>query len=740
MSTRQPFFVLRAIAALALAALTGASLPHAKAQEGVPPPPGLVPEQMWYAPTAADWEKPVQIRWQRTWDDAVRQSQETKHPILICVNMDGEIASEHYAGVRYRDPAIGALYEPYVCVIASVYRHNARDYDEQGHRILCPRFGCVTCGEHMAMEPIVYEKFLDGKRISPRHIMVELDGSETYDVFYTWDTDSVFTAIRDGIQKRTIQAPPIVRGDRSLRERIESPDSRDRDEVEALFAAADAERRRTLLQTALETGEHVPVELLRLSAYGLDTELAKQARLGMQSAKDPGTVDLLADTLRMPLDAAERRQLVTALGRFGSTSTRARTLATAHSGLAMPSQVIDTNRWSSALAGASYAAAAAKPDLAAKAARQDEALAERPDDAEARLDVAETSLLQALATEAGTGRGARRQAEQTRELLLADADRDASAAIRAGASGWRAKAVRAIAAFHLGRTSEAYELTIAAAPGLPPDAPGRLAVELLALFAEARQEAIVAAVRSKQEWPPAWTTDVHAAYAVLGKHPLGRDTHIAHHYDFLQFFGTPEAAAVLERGLERFPDSALLHERLRAMLAQQGPEALEAEYARRLQLPSPPANLSWFAGYASLVAGEVHRRKNRGDEAIAAYARGRDAFVRYGEVTGNADGTHYVAMAHAGIARIRLQAGALAEALAELQRAFAVAPLAAAAVDGLGITAVQTAQMLRQRAFEAKANDLVQQLDAALATLPPEALVPPEYERASRSARGRRGR
>ena len=54
------------------------SAPFASAQEGVPAPPGLVPEQMWYAPTAADWAKPVAIRWQRTWDDAVRLSQQTK--------------------------------------------------------------------------------------------------------------------------------------------------------------------------------------------------------------------------------------------------------------------------------------------------------------------------------------------------------------------------------------------------------------------------------------------------------------------------------------------------------------------------------------------------------------------------------------------------------------------------------------------------------------------------------------
>src|SRR5690606_32629785 len=101
---------------------------------------GVTREQMWYAPTAEDWKRPVLIEFQRSWEDALAVAAETGKPILICVNMDGEIASEHYAGVRYRSPEIAKLYEPYVCVIASTYRHNPRDHDEHGRRIPCPRF------------------------------------------------------------------------------------------------------------------------------------------------------------------------------------------------------------------------------------------------------------------------------------------------------------------------------------------------------------------------------------------------------------------------------------------------------------------------------------------------------------------------------------------------------------------------------------------------------------------------
>ena len=705
------------------------------AQEGVPQPQGLVPEQMWYAPTAADWQKPVQIRWQRTWEDAVRLSQQTKQPILVCVNMDGEIASEHYAGVRYRDPEIAKLFEPYVCVMASVYRHNPRDYDEQGRRIPCPRLGCITCGEHIALEPLVYEKFLDGKRISPRHIMVELDGSEVYDVFYTWDTDSVFKTLKDGIANRKIQAPPIVKGDRSLQERIASPDSEDREAIEAEFAKADPALRQRMLDLGLDAGENVPLELLRQAAYGLDPDLAKKARSGMQQTKDPLAVELIADTLRGPLSQDERKGLVNALDGFSEVSTHARTLATAHRGLDGNNGAIDGKKWQSVLVGEAYSGAS-EVDRAAQANRRDAALTKNPDDANVRLDVAETSLLQALEVVPQGGRGSVRLAEQQRTLLLDDAERHLDFAASKGATGWRPEALRAILLAQRGRDRQAYQLAATAMPKLPPEAPGRVAMELLTLFAHGRQFAIQQAVRDKQKWPPEWMTDVHTAYSLLLKHPLGNEGHVRDHYDFLNFFLSPDTELVLAAGLKRFPSSAALHERLRAQLLQKGGvKLLQSEYARMLLEPEAPATLPWFAGYASLVTAEQHRRQQQPDDAVAAYRLALAQFQSYRAASSGEDSGHYEAMAHGGLARLALQKGDLDLTFAELQRVFAICPSAAAATDGLSITAMQTAEMLRGRAIEAKDTDLQERLALALKQLPPEAFTLPEYEQRSRGQR-----
>ncbi|MBL8739303.1 MAG: hypothetical protein JNL12_22945, partial [Planctomycetes bacterium] len=563
-------------------------------------------------------------------------------------------------------------------------------------------------------------------------------GKEVFDVFYTWDTQSVFDTLRDGIQKRAFQAPPVVKGDRSLREKLESPDSVDREAIERLFASTDAEQRRAILQQALATGDKVPIELLRLSAFGLDPELAKQARAGMQQASDVGTVDLIADTLKAPLAAEERKALAQSLRRFAGTSSRAQSLAAAHSGLAGSRPALDVERWRTALTGQSYEAAVSV-DRAAAADASDRALAERPDDPTALLDVAEGNLLQALDTTSAVGRGAARALRQQRALLLDDAERALQRALRAGANGWRPEALAALLAHHGGQSAKAYGHAIAAAPQLPAEAESRLAVELLALFAEARQQAIVAAVRQKQDWEPSWMSDVHTTYGLLQKHPLGTDQHTADHYDFLHYFGAPEVDAVLGRGLERFPLSPLLHERLRTRLLEQGgPEALQQDYDRRLAEPRAAPALPWFAGYAEMVAAEHHRRAQQDDAAIQAYLRAIDRFARYRMATGNQDGEHFVAMSHGGIARLRLQAGDRAGTFAALQTSFATNPAAAAATDGLGITTMQTAEMLRARCTEAKDEVLLQQLEAALRTLPSEAFELPEYERQSRGQSGGR--
>ena len=129
-----------------------------------------------------------QILWQRSLDDALAIAKVENRPLLVAVNMDGESACERIVRERYRDPAFVAATRRFVCVIASAFRHAPRDHDDEGRRIPCPRLGQVTCGEHIALEPILFDRYLGGERIAPRHALILPDGAVCPDCLAeVWD-------------------------------------------------------------------------------------------------------------------------------------------------------------------------------------------------------------------------------------------------------------------------------------------------------------------------------------------------------------------------------------------------------------------------------------------------------------------------------------------------------------------------------------------------------------------------
>ncbi|MEM7198859.1 MAG: hypothetical protein AAF628_01235 [Planctomycetota bacterium] len=740
------------VRALFVATLAGAPIATAQDPGGPPAPEPGSREAMWPAPTAEDWARPCLIRWQRTWNDAVAVSSETNKAILVCVNMDGEIASEHYAGIRYRQPDIAKLYEPYVTVIASVYRHNPRDHDEQGHRIPCPRFGTVTCGEHIAIEPLLYEKFLDGTRVAPRHIMVELDGAETYDIYYAFDTDSVFGAIRDGIANRQVEPKEIARGDRPLLDRVRSRDISDREAVETAFQQGDAATRRALMEAAAAAGDAASVDLLRLGIFGLDDQNASLARQALAKASSIGAVDLLNDALGAPMAEPQRQGLIDALARIGTNSAKARTLAVVHRGLGVTASAVDVTDWQTSLAGAEYPAPTDWGALENRLEQRAAATGSQPRDPQAALELAVAAVEFAIDPETARVLAADpRTASQFTRLNFEDARRAAERAQELGASGWQLQAAMAVTAKHLGRLEEAYRHAAAAAPELPSGATDRVAAEVLELFAHGRQKAITKAVVNKEKWPPQWLTDVDASYSVLAQHPLGTPQHVVDHYDFLHWLDAKgQAGRALEQGLARFPDAWELHGRARKKIVRErGVGGLEAGYAAFLERLDGLAHPQWYTGYTALVAAEYHRRRGNAEAAVAAYDR---AIALYEECLTSApalqDGVdHYVAMALGGRARANLERGDDDTATNDVLAAFARQANAAATLDGLNVTAVGTARMLQTRLLEQGREALAAKIDQALAdlgTLDPALLELPAFERGGpplpQRGRGRRNR
>ena len=372
-----------------------------KGQEmlGGPPPPGVDREKMWPAPTLESWKRPCLIHWQRTWDDAVAVSKATGKPLMVCVNMDGEVASEHYAGVRYRDPESAALYDPYVCVIASVYRHSPRDFDETGRRVVCPRFGSVTCGEHIAIETVLYQKYFKGQRVAPRHIGVDLaggetDGKETFDIYYAWDTKTIFDNLKATAEQHPDAQLADRHGDRPILERVASRDARDRVAVESAYAQGDHDAKRALLTQALAHPEAAPVDLLREAVFGFDVDLSQLAREALAKSAAPEAIPVINEALRVPMAAPERAALVAALDRLGEQTPRARTLAVVQRGLSTRSQAVDVEAWKKALAAPPRANSSVDSPLLA---RQDQIL--KFGDAQEQVELAEVFVASVLVSD-----------------------------------------------------------------------------------------------------------------------------------------------------------------------------------------------------------------------------------------------------------------------------------------------------------------------------------------------------
>lgn len=147
---------------------------------------------------------PEQIAWQRNLEDARALSTAENRPILVAINLDGESASDRIVEERYGDPEFVAWTRRFVCVVGHPLRHAPRDHDELGRRLTCPRLGSVTCGEHMALEPLLFDAYLGGDRVSPRHALILPDGTKAFDLFLLFDMGEFDTALEGAARS----APP----------------------------------------------------------------------------------------------------------------------------------------------------------------------------------------------------------------------------------------------------------------------------------------------------------------------------------------------------------------------------------------------------------------------------------------------------------------------------------------------------------------------------------------------------
>jgi len=324
---------------------------------------------------------PDQIAWQRNLEDARALSKAENRPMLVVINLDGESSSDRIVEERYRDPEFVAWTRRFVCIVGHPFRHVPRDHDDSGRRLVCPRLGVVTCGEHVALEPLLFDAYLGGDRVSPRHALIQPDGTKTLDLFLLFDMRELDRAL----EKAAADAPPDptedewfsvhekpdvfhdqIAGARASWQRdvfemwVHDPENRGSalDFVRAIGRAGNAgsiEALRLVLQAGSPSRSLVDAVVEAAKARGFERELGALAYEVVNSAgSHPGSPSLGDDremlTLLARASGGERAAQL-ALGAFFALGD-ARDRATARAGLEIAISAEETARIDAAIQAA----------------------------------------------------------------------------------------------------------------------------------------------------------------------------------------------------------------------------------------------------------------------------------------------------------------------------------------------------------------------------------------------------
>jgi len=706
---------------------------------------------------------PDQIAWQRSLEDARAIAAAENRPLFVAINVDGESGSDRIVHEQYRDPEFVARTRHFVCAIGHPFRHTPRDHDDRGRRIECPRLGSVTCGEHVALEPAIFDAYLGAERVSPRHALVQSDGTKSFDLYYLFD----ITDLDAAVEKAARDAPPASvdespSAEIGLLELVASRRSSDRELFEALVDSWRGEDMAPAIWplAALSTsGNAGSIDALRLLLQGEPPPAPANLANIEETARNRGFARELALVLRDVARGAGRyplaptlgadRHLLPLIGRLGG--------AEHVSWLAAQVALCDA---SDRAAARSALVAACAPDVFA---RIDASIAS----AGGAVDIED---LLRLAAEFGTALPARAPAEpdpaKTMEELvseLEDAERallgnesDPRAARRFGLANLAlARALIATAGPGIGLHLQDADVWLArAALGLPDD--DQLAIERartaynLSRFDEQARIAagLLERVRARSvlsaearavltKWPRwgsgaasgrdeteraavlgqdgvalealRWLGDaegrrigtetsepaLEAASFVRGARALAtacvnvaaEDVDYQSLASYLSTLGlTRPSLATLRAGLERFPQSAVLRDLVRDVLAQCGRIDVLVATSDWLAGRNPEsAACAWYAGYARVLAAEWARRGGNVEAALSAYTAAEERFRSSLELEpGYAESAgHYLAACEMGRGFALRLAYRRQDAADALVRALALRPAIGDARDGL---------------------------------------------------------
>lgn len=669
---------------------------------------GLLAQPQDPAPAAAG---PAQVQWQRSLADALALQQATGKPLLLCVNTEGEMFNDRFAGTVYHDAKFLADTDGYICLIASPERHNDVDHDVDGRRRECPRFPGVTCGEHIALEPLLFERFFHGQRAAPRHVGVAKDGSVLFDRFLDGSMQTAIDAI--AAHKGAAEATPLPSTVAGL---LQRRDAAARRALEQLYVEAQRASRLVMLAAA-GASDCEPFELLRLGLRSSDEALFTAAATALATTATAATRSNVEDALARLEPGALRSALLQRLADLGKNDRGCRRCAAWLAAVTAGQQLLQQEPWRTASTGSVPAAAA--PDRDAIESRVDaaeRACKQKPDDVDARLELASANLALAECFASGNN--------SLTEAVFADAGRAAARAeqlMRDDARKAEAQAVQAVVCWQQGDRSKAaahaaQALQLATARGANGDGTAELLAKALRVEAQGECAAVYAIAEDAEDPGADHVRAAVAALTVLSQHPYGSEQDRLDLGKLLAFVGARrEARQALLLALRRHPGSAALHELLRIRIIQDlGGDALLARYRDLVADADDQATMQWFAGYAAIVVAELHVKDGRKPQAETAYSASIDGFAA--AVAANdtfADSAnHFAVLAHAGRGLLRHERQDADGAVADFTAAVALRPASLNELDGLGRKPIAMLRRVQQELRGAGKVELADRLQA----------------------------
>ncbi|MFT5732911.1 MAG: hypothetical protein ACI8WY_001581 [Planctomycetota bacterium] len=634
-------------------------------------------DEGWRRPTAERMALPCLMPWQRNFEDALAIQKRTGQVLLIAANMDGETACDSLAAWQYRDAAFGDLASGYVCLVVSPDDHQPREYDDRGRRMVSPRLGRVTDREHIDLEPALYERYFEGRRVAPRHVGVDVDGTILFDVYLINDPKQLSAKLQE-------HARPVEALDWS------AMDSSD------LMKYADAEAREELERRMLDPD--VAVRLATAVYGGADPDA------GMIGLRDPEAAvrEVAAMALASrggSLDAVQMRRLLQGAAELGEEArasvVNGLTLAVdgdAYSMAALES-LNEASRASSLGLVEDWRAAASLSSLTVvPETSRDEALAqlERLDGVlPAKGATAAQSLIRAQAL-LRVATGLLAQSEDPRD---AAAEAIVFAGRGAAADPARAQAITAQAAAFGGEWTQTLRAARAALPSLWSATSDPAYIGALRALATSATQLAYGQLNANQPVPATLVADAYLAGRTLMAHPAATEADATLLLDLAGAVGDEMMMpTLLMEAIGRFPATAGLHQRLRGYWLQaRGAASMEDAYIQlddRIADPALAPTLMWFRGLALLIAAEWEVGQGNAPGAIEAY---QSSLAAYDDSVGDEpafedSAFHYQVLAHAGVASLLMEAGLLKEAAEALQAAAVLRVSSLDLKDGLGLT------------------------------------------------------